>query len=149
MATQVGEGLRLDRDLAEAIVAHALREAPIEACGVLVGELGTNVPSRHVPLTNMAASKVFYELSSRDLLALYRDLDDRGEEILVVYHSHTASAAYPSATDVALASEPGAHYVLVSTPEVTSLTASWRPGADFRAFHIVDGQITEESVELL
>jgi proteasome lid subunit RPN8/RPN11 len=61
------------------------------------------------------------------------------EEPVVVYHSHTGTEAYPSRTDVALAGEPGAHYVLVSTRESDH--------TEFRSFRIVDGQVSEESVE--
>ena len=76
-----------------------------------------------------------------DLLRLYRDMDDRDEEPVVVYHSHTATEAYPSRTDIAYASEPGAHYVLVSTRE---------PDADeFRSYRIVDGEVTEEEVRVV
>jgi proteasome lid subunit RPN8/RPN11 len=59
----------------------------------------------------------------------------------VIYHSHTATEAYPSRTDVGFASEPGAHYVLVSTREADTV--------EFRSFRIVDGEITEEPVEVV
>ena len=68
-------------------------------------------------MLNAARSPTFYEFDSGDLLRLYREMDDRDEEPVVVYHSHTATEAYPSRTDVAYASEPDAHYVLVSTRE--------------------------------
>jgi len=79
-------------------------------------------------------------LDSGDLLALYKEMDSRDEEPVVIYHSHTATEAYPSRTDISLAQEPGAHYVLVSTraPDVT----------DFRSFRIVDGEVTEEEVQV-
>jgi proteasome lid subunit RPN8/RPN11 len=68
-------------------------------------------------------------------------MDERDEEPVVIYHSHTATEAYPSRTDVSLAQEPGAHYVLVSTrePDIT----------DFRSFRIVDGEVTEEEVTVV
>ena len=68
-------------------------------------------------MLNAARSPTFYEFDSADLLALYREMDDRDEEPVVIYHSHTATEAYPSRTDISLAQEPGAHYVLVSTRE--------------------------------
>jgi [CysO sulfur-carrier protein]-S-L-cysteine hydrolase len=69
---------------------------------------------------------------------VWREMDDRGEEPVVIYHSHTATQAYPSRTDISYASEPGAHYVLVSTRD---------PDRDeFRSFRIVDGEVTEEDV---
>jgi [CysO sulfur-carrier protein]-S-L-cysteine hydrolase len=73
-------------------------------------------------------------------LRVWREMDERGEEPVVIYHSHTATEAAPSRTDVNLAAEPGAHYLLVSTrdPEVTEI----------RSFRIVDGTVTEESVQV-
>jgi proteasome lid subunit RPN8/RPN11 len=68
-------------------------------------------------------------------------MDERDEEPVVIYHSHTATEAYPSRTDITLASEPGAHYVLVSTREPTV--------AEFRSYRIVDGRVTEEPVTVV
>lgn len=133
--------LRIRRDLLEAVVAHARRDHPDEACGVVAGPAGSDEPRRVVPMLNAARSPTFYEFDSTELLHLYRDLDDRDEEPVVVYHSHTATEAAPSRTDVALASEPGAHYLLVSTRD---------PAVDeVRSFRIVDGQVTEEPVEVV
>jgi proteasome lid subunit RPN8/RPN11 len=92
-------------------------------------------------MVNAARSPTFYEFDSLDLLKLYRDMDDRGEEPVIVYHSHTATEAYPSRTDVAYASEPGAHYVLVSTREPDTV--------EFRSYRIVDGTVTEEEVRVV
>lgn len=89
-------------------------------------------------MVNAARSPTFYEFDSMDLLRLYREMDDNDEEPVVIYHSHTATEAYPSRTDIGLAQEPNAHYVLVST----------RDGDDveFRSYRIVDGDVTEEEV---
>ena len=102
-------------DLVDAIVAHARRDHPDEACGVVAGPEGSDRPERFVPMLNAARSPTFYEFDSGDLLRLYREMDDRDEEPVVIYHSHTATEAYPSRTDISYASEPDAHYVLVST----------------------------------
>ncbi|MGH3509378.1 MAG: Mov34/MPN/PAD-1 family protein, partial [Nocardioidaceae bacterium] len=104
--------LRLDRATYDAIVAHAKRDHPDEACGVVAGAAGSDLPTRHVPMVNAAGSPTFYEFDPADLLALYQEMDARDEEPVVVYHSHTATEAYPSRTDIGLAGEPGAHYVL-------------------------------------
>jgi len=130
--------LTIDGDLLAQIVAHARRDHPDEACGIVAGPAGSDRPQRLVPMLNAAMSPTFYEFDSGDLLRLYRDLDARGEEPVVIYHSHTATEAYPSRTDVSYASEPGAHYLLVSTrdPEVDQV----------RSFRIVDGQVSEEEV---
>lgn len=96
-------------------------------------------------MPNAARSPTFYEFDSADLLTLYRDMDDRDEEPVVIYHSHTATEAYPSRTDTNLASEPGAHYVLVSTREYGNDDGP----TEFRSYRIVDGQVTEEPVEII
>ena len=133
--------LRIDRATYDQIVAHARRDHPDEACGVVAGPAGSDRPERFVPMLNAARSPTFYEFDSADLLRLYREMDDRDEEPVVIYHSHTATEAYPSRTDVSLAMEPGAHYVLVSTrdPDHT----------DFRSYRIVDGEVTEEEVTVV
>jgi proteasome lid subunit RPN8/RPN11 len=131
--------LSIDRSIRDAIVAHARRDHPDEACGVVAGPAGSDRPVRFVPMTNAAGSPTFYEFDSTELLALYRQMEVADEEPVVVYHSHTGTEAYPSRTDVALAGEPGAHYVLVSTRESDH--------TEFRSFRIVDGQVSEESVE--
>lgn len=135
--------LRISRTLADEIVAHARRDHPDEACGVVAGPVGSDDPQRFVPMVNAARSPTFYEFDSMDLLRLYRDMDARGEEPVVIYHSHTATEAYPSRTDVSYASEPNAHYVLVSTQDCGPDEGPYQ----FRSFRIVDGVITEEPVE--
>jgi proteasome lid subunit RPN8/RPN11 len=133
--------LRIDLATHDAIVAHARRDHPDEACGIVAGPEGSDRPARFVPMLNAARSPTFYEFDSADLLALYKELDANDEEPVVVYHSHTATEAYPSRTDIAYASEPNAHYVLVSTREAGT--------TEFRSFRIVDGVVTEEPVEVV
>lgn len=132
--------LRIRRDLLAAVLVHARRDHPDEACGVIAGPAGSDDPQRFVPMLNAARSPTFYEFDTAELLALYRDLDDRDEEPVVVYHSHTATEAAPSRTDIALASEPGAHYLLVSTRAEHD---------EVRSFRIIDGEASEEPVEVL
>jgi [CysO sulfur-carrier protein]-S-L-cysteine hydrolase len=123
------------------IVSHARRDHPDEACGVVAGRLGSDRPERFIPMVNAARSPTFYEFDSLDLLKLYREMDDGDEEPVVVYHSHTSTEAYPSRTDISYASEPGAHYVLVSTREPDTV--------EFRSYRIVDGIVTEEEVRVV
>ncbi len=128
-------------DLVEEIVAHARRDHPDEACGVIAGAAGSDRPERFIPMLNAARSPTFYDFDSGDLLRLYRDMEARDEEPVVIYHSHTSTEAYPSRTDISYASEPEAHYVLVSTREPHT--------HEFRSFRIVDGVVTEEDVEVV
>ncbi|CAO5231204.1 M67 family metallopeptidase [Frankia sp. AgKG'84/4] len=133
--------LRIDRACYEAIVAHARRDHPDEACGVVAGPVGSDRPERFVAMENAERSPTFYRFDATEQLRVWREMDDRDEEPVVIYHSHTATEAYPSRTDIALAGEPGAHYVLASTREPDS--------TDFRSFRIVDGVVTEEPVEIV
>ena len=64
-----------------------------------------------------------------------REIEDAGEELAAIYHSHTKSAAYPSQTDVNLAGWPDAVYVIVSLEEPES--------PDVRGFWIRDGEISD------
>jgi [CysO sulfur-carrier protein]-S-L-cysteine hydrolase len=142
--------LRLDRATYDAIVAHAKQDHPVEACGVVAGAEGSDVPSRHVPMVNAAGSPTFYEFDSTELLALYKQMWANDEEPVVIYHSHTATEAYPSRTDIGLANEPGAHYVLVSTAHTFGGEQGNSDGpVEFRSYRIVDGDVTEEPVEIL
>ena len=133
--------LTITQETYDAIVAHAKRDHPDEACGVVAGPVGSDRPERFVPMLNAARSPTFYEFDSGDLLRLYREMDERDEEPVVIYHSHTATEAYPSRTDVSLAQEPGAHYVLVSTREPDH--------TELRSYRIVDGAVTEEEVSVV
>jgi proteasome lid subunit RPN8/RPN11 len=132
--------LTLTRELYDEIIAHARRDHPDEACGVLAGASGSDRPGRFVPMLNAARSPTFYEFDSMEQLRVWREMDDRDEEPVVIYHSHTATEAHPSRTDISLAQEPGAHYVLVSTRDEHEI--------EFRSFRIVAGEVTEEPVEI-
>ena len=133
--------LVISQDTYDAIVAHARRDHPDEACGVVAGPAGSDRPERFIAMVNAARSPTFYEFDTHDLLALYREMDDRDEDPVVIYHSHTATEAYPSRTDISYASEPGAHYVLVSTREPDTV--------EFRSYRIVEGAVTEEEVKVV
>ena len=133
--------LVISRAVVDAIIGHARADHPDEACGVVAGPAGSDRPERFVPMVNAARSPTFYEFDSADLLRLYREMDDRDEEPVVIYHSHTATEAYPSRTDVSYASEPDAHYLVVSTRDPDQ--------AEVRSFRIVDGEVTEEEVRLV
>jgi [CysO sulfur-carrier protein]-S-L-cysteine hydrolase len=137
--------LLIDRTTYDAIVAHARRDHPDEACGIVAGPEGSDRPTRFVPMVNAAGSPTFYEFDSTELLALYKEMWANDEEPVIVYHSHTATEAYPSRTDIGLASEPTAHYVLVSTREHGNSDGP----VEFRSFRIVDGEVTEEEVSVV
>jgi proteasome lid subunit RPN8/RPN11 len=125
----------------QAIIAHARRDHPDEACGVVAGPAGSDRPERLIEMINAAGSPTFYQFDSLEQLKVWQAMDAGDEEPVVIYHSHTATQAYPSRTDINLAQEPGAHYVLVSTADPDSI--------EFRSYRIVDGVVTEEPIELV
>jgi [CysO sulfur-carrier protein]-S-L-cysteine hydrolase len=133
--------LTIDRAIRDAIVAHARRDHPDEACGVVAGAQGSDRPTRHIPMLNAERSPTFYRFDSIEQLKVWREMDEQDEEPVVIYHSHTATEAYPSRTDVSYASEPNAHYVLVSTRAEDE--------TEFRSFRIVAGEVTEEPVTVV
>jgi [CysO sulfur-carrier protein]-S-L-cysteine hydrolase len=132
--------LTLTQEQYDAIVAHARGDHPDEACGIIAGPVGSDRAERIVPMLNAERSPTFYRFDSMEQLRVWREMDERDEEPVVVYHSHTATEAYPSRTDIGLAQEPGAHYVLVSTREPDQ--------TEFRSFRILDGEVSEEPVEI-
>ena len=134
--------LEISQKIVDAILQQSRDEYPDECCGVILGPVGSDKPLRHKPMINSAHSPTFYEFDPKDLLALYREVDDNDEEIVVIYHSHTETQAYPSRTDIAYAGEPGAHYVLVSTRKENA------PATEFRSYRIIDGVVTEEPVTI-
>ena len=133
--------LTIDSAIVDAIVAHARRDHPDEACGVVAGPIGSDLPTRHIAMDNAARSMTFYEFDSMEQLRIWREMDDNDEEPVVIYHSHTATEAYPSRTDISFAGEPGAHYLLVSTRDPEH--------EEIRSFRIVDSVVTEEEVNIV
>jgi proteasome lid subunit RPN8/RPN11 len=133
--------LTIPRALHDKIVAHARADHPDEACGVIAGPAGSDRPERFIAMMNAERSPTFYRFDSAEQFRVWREMDDNDEEPVVIYHSHTATEAYPSRTDISYASEPQAHYVLVSTRDEDT--------TEFRSFRITDGVVTEEPVTVV
>jgi proteasome lid subunit RPN8/RPN11 len=136
--------LKIPREHVDTMIAHARADHPDEACGVIVGPEGADRPSRVVPMINAERSPTFFRFDAAEQFQLYKDLDAADEEIVVVYHSHTATEAYPSRTDISLATEPQAHYVLVSTAE----SGAAQGPVSVRSYRILDGVVTEEEISV-
>lgn len=133
--------LTIRRDVLDSVVAHARADHPDEACGIIAGPLDSDDPARHVPMTNAERSATFYRFEPAEQLRVWREMDDRDERPVVIYHSHTATEPYPSRTDIGLASDPDAHYLLVSTRNPDS--------DEVRSYRIVDGVVSEEEVRVV
>jgi [CysO sulfur-carrier protein]-S-L-cysteine hydrolase len=129
----------LPRAIRDDMVAHALEGRPNEVCGLLAGH-GDRV-TRSFRARNKEASPVRYEIEPTDLLRIFREIDDADLEHVGMYHSHTHTQAYPSATDIRLAYYPDALYFIVSLLDERA--------PHVRAFRIRDGEITEEPIDLV
>jgi proteasome lid subunit RPN8/RPN11 len=130
---------RIEKHYIDEMIAHAREDAPNECCGILGGKDGRVLQLYRAK--NAEESPYRYSVDSHDLFRIHRDCEQRGWEFVGIYHSHTFSEAYPSATDVRLGFWPEAVYFLVSLRDSDKL--------DVRAFHIVDGVVSEEELEIV
>ena len=129
--------LRIDDDHYQALVAHARAGYPNEACALLAGRDG--VVERVYALPNAEASPTFYVVEPRAQLRAMTEIDDLGLDLVGIFHSHVATEAYPSRTDVELAAYPDATYLILSLAD--------QDAPVLRGFSIRDGQVEEQAVE--
>lgn len=130
--------LKLERAYVDETIAHAREDAPNECCGIIAGNDGH--ATKLYRAVNAEASPYRYNVDPKDLLRIYRDLDSNGWDVLAIYHSHTHTEAYPSPTDVHLASWPDAYYLIVSLADDANPV--------LRAFRIKDGAVEEEELQV-
>jgi proteasome lid subunit RPN8/RPN11 len=108
--------LRIPQDIYEGMIEHCKKGYPNEACGFLGGSDG--VAEKLYPLPNAAASPVYYRPGDKEMIAAVNDIDNQDKELVGIFHSHVASAPYPSPTDRREAHYPDAVYVIVSLKEM-------------------------------
>ena len=110
------KALVIPRDAYDAMVAHCIEGMPNEACGFIGGKVdgSQRTATRLYPMTNAAASPVFYRPDDREMLAALKDMDERDLDVASIFHSHVATRAYPSPTDIREAHYPDAVFVIVS-----------------------------------
>lgn len=108
--------MKISQHLIDELVAHAREDLPNECCGMVGGRDGE--ATKVVRVTNSAASPLRYEMDPQGQYNALKAIEDGGEELLAIYHSHTKSAAYPSQTDVNQALNwPEQVYLIVSLAE--------------------------------
>jgi proteasome lid subunit RPN8/RPN11 len=129
--------MRISHALLDEVIAHARAEAPNECVGVISGR--DDVALRVIAATNAARSPLRYELEPRELLRIHEAVDESGDDLAAIYHSHTRSDPVPSQTDINLAFYPDALYVIVGLKSGE---------ADVRAWRIVDGDVSEAALEV-
>jgi len=139
----VVSGLTVPRSLAEEILAHARAELPNEACGLLSGSLADGRATTFHPARNAEASPLRYNVHPDDLVRITFAIEDGGEELVAIFHSHTLSPAVPSATDRREAMYPDPFYLLASLADPDA-----PPERALRAWRIHGGQSFEVSLTI-
>ena len=139
--------LRISHRCREEIIAHCRRQYPKEACGLLAGSTATVVPvgkerlvMQVYPMRNVEDSPIGYSMDPKEQLAVEKQMRQRGQRMIGIFHSHTATEAYPSSVDVRLAISPEISYVLVSLQD--------RGRPVFKSYRIDGTTITEEPIRI-
>jgi proteasome lid subunit RPN8/RPN11 len=129
--------MNISRALLDEVVAHALEDPGNEVCGVVaVEEDGRKAATRVLRARNVHASPMKFEIDPQELLALYNAIEDGGEALGAIYHSHVRSPPYPSQTDVNFAANwPGVEWIIVGL--------AGEGGPEVRSYLIADGAIEE------
>jgi [CysO sulfur-carrier protein]-S-L-cysteine hydrolase len=128
----------INRSLVDQIVTHARAGFPNEVCGLIAtdGDRAVQV----YPIDSLDPSPVHYHMDPKQQLRAMTEIDDREWELGAIYHSHTRTRAYPSATDVKLAFYPSTLYMIVSLADENH--------PDLHAYRIEDAQIEEVRLEI-
>jgi [CysO sulfur-carrier protein]-S-L-cysteine hydrolase len=129
--------IEIPADIREAMIAHAHEDMPNEACGLLAGPGGR--AEQVFRMRNADNSPMTYRLDSNEQFRVFNEIEEKGWDIAAIYHSHTHTEAYPSATDRRQAFYPDAHYILVSLAEEDPVV---------RAFTIRDGVVEEQELRI-
>ncbi len=131
--------MRISQSLLDQMVEHAKADAPNECCGLIGGSGDRAVTVRQA--ANAEASPYRYSIAPREQLELMNRIDEDGQEMIGIYHSHTRTPAYPSQTDINLASGwPDAVYLIVSLEQPDQ--------PDVRAFRIVGSQVEDVDLQV-
>jgi proteasome lid subunit RPN8/RPN11 len=130
--------MRIPPEIYEGMLEHAREEAPNECCGILGGRDGDATSIYRA--INAEQSPLRYTLDPNDLFRItFREIPENDEEMLAIYHSHTASPAFPSQTDINLATYPDSIYLILSLAENEE---------PLRGFRIDDGEVSEVDLDL-
>jgi [CysO sulfur-carrier protein]-S-L-cysteine hydrolase len=130
--------MKISRSLHDEIVAHALADAPDECCGIVSSRDGEALEVFR--MENTAHTWMRYEMDPMELYRVVMGIEDAGNDVGIIYHSHTRTDPVPSQTDINLATYPDSLYVIVGTAT---------PDPVVRAFFIRDGQVEETALSVV
>jgi proteasome lid subunit RPN8/RPN11 len=143
VSDRLATGLTMSSALADELLAHALAELPNEACGILAGSLADARAIAYHPARNAEASPYVYNVHPDDLVRIVLGIDDAGQDLVAIFHSHTHTPAVPSPTDRRQAMYPDAIHILA-----TLMDADAQPMQALRAWRIHDGDATEVPLQI-
>jgi proteasome lid subunit RPN8/RPN11 len=139
----VVDALTIPSAIADELLAHARAEVPNEACGLLAGDLAAGRVTAFHPARNEEASPLRYNVHPDDLVRIILGIEDGGDDLIAIFHSHTHTPAVPSATDLRTAQYPDAFYLLVTLSDPNA-----GPAVALRAWRIRDGASTEVALRI-
>lgn len=131
--------LKIHKALLDEVIASCKKEFPNEACGILAGK--NEVVEKIYPMTNTQKSPLRYLMEPKEQLMVMKDMRKLSLEMLAIYHSHTASTAEPSKTDIEMAFYPDASYVIISLAD--------QHNPKVGSFKFIDGKIIEETLKVI
>ena len=129
--------LSIPQPIIEAIISHARKDFPLEACGILGGTGG--VVSEQYAMANTDQSNEHYMMAPKEQFAVIKDLRNKGKQMLAIYHSHPETPARPSAEDIRLALTPDVSYLIVSLAG---------EAADVKSYRIEGGIVAPEPITM-
>lgn len=129
--------MRIPHRIYDEMIEQAREEIPNECCGLIGGVDGE--AKTLYKAKNSEASPLRYNLDPQDQFRIMSEMEERGEELAAIYHSHTASPAFPSQTDINLATYPDAIYLILSLAEGEE---------PLKGFWIRDGEVSEAELEV-
>lgn len=130
--------MRISQGLIDEMIVHAREDLPNECCGMIGGSDGEGTAV--IRVANSAASPLRYEMDPQQQYNALKSIEDGGDELLAIYHSHTKSGAYPSQTDVNQAvAWPEQIYVIVSLAD--------EEAPDVKAYLLKDLRIADVEID--
>ena len=124
----------------DAMIAHAKKGYPNEACGILAGP-AKDTASVFFPMKNVDEAAVSYFMDPKEQLLVFKQMRQKGVEMRGIFHSHVASEAYPSQKDARLAFYPAASYLIVSLSDMKKPV--------LRSFKIMEEKVAEEEIKII
>lgn len=133
--------LTIERPLLDQLLDHLQACYPQEGCGLLAGDGATGEVTAVYPIENTLHSPTAYRMDPTQQVQAMLALEERGWQMLAIYHSHPQGPEHPSATDVALAMYPEALHIIVSLQD--------RAAPVVRIFRIAGQDVVEQTMRVV